>query len=83
MSLFLINLQACGLEASLKSDSNTCTFPMKFAKFLKAPSVKNICEHLLLYPQAILFTMHEKDITNEALLEYPQTYMMEFFGKNS
>ena len=39
---------------------------MKFVKYLKAPCVKNICEPLLLYTQAILFSMHKKDTANEA-----------------
>ena len=64
--IFLINLQACGPEAFLKSHSNTCIFPVKFAKFWRAPSVKTICKPLLLYLQMILFTMHEKDVANEA-----------------
>ena len=51
--IFLINLQACGPEAFLKRDSNTCIFPVKFAKCLRAPSVKTIYEPLLLYLQVI------------------------------
>ena len=39
---------------------------MKYVKYLKAPSVKNICEPLLLYTQVILFSMHKKDTANEA-----------------
>ena len=56
-----MNLQVFGPEAFLKRDSNTCIFPVKFEKFLRAPSVKTICEPLHLYLQGILFTMHEKD----------------------
>ena len=53
--------------AFLKTASNTCIFPVKFAKLLRAPSVKTICEPLLLHVQVmILFTMYEKDTANEA-----------------
>ena len=37
---------------------------MKFAKFLRTPILKNICE-LPLYLYVILFTMHEKDTAND------------------
>ena len=48
-------------------------FPVKFAKFLTKPILKNICERLLPYLHVILFTMHEKDAANDACvisLEY-------------
>ena len=48
---FLTNLQAWGPEAFSKRDSNTCIFPVKFAKFLRAPILKYICKLLLLYLQ--------------------------------
>ena len=70
-------------EAFLKRDSNTGIFPVKFAKFLRAPILKCICEPLLLYLQAILLTIHGKDTANEAQLESSETYMMEFFCENS
>ena len=41
-------------------------FSSEICEILRAPSVKIICEPLLLYPQVILFTMHEKDAANEA-----------------
>ena len=53
-------------ETFLKTDSNTGIFPVKFAKFLRAPILKYICEPLLLYLQVILLTIHEKDTANEA-----------------
>ena len=37
-------------------------FPVEFAKLLRTPIFKNICERLLLYLHVILFTMHEKDL---------------------
>ena len=80
-SLFLINLQAWGPEACLKRDSSTCIFPAKFVKFLRAPSVKTICEPLFLYFQVILFTIHVKDTANEAYLESSQTYDEVFWWK--
>ena len=60
-SLFLISLQACGPEAFLKRDFSASIFPVKFAKILRAPTVKTICKLLLLYLQVILLTMHEKE----------------------
>ena len=60
-----MNLQACRPDPFLKRVSNTCIFPVKFTKFLRAPILKYICEPLLLYIQVILFTMHEKETTNE------------------
>ena len=44
-------------------------FPVKFAKFFRIPTLKNICERLLLYLHVIVFTMHEKDTANGAWLE--------------
>ena len=59
-------LNTC-VEGFLKRDPNTCISPVKFAKFLRATSVKTICEPLLLHLQVIiLFTMHEKNTANEA-----------------
>ena len=37
-------------------------FPVKFAKFLRTPTFKNIGERLLLYLHVIFYTMHEKDL---------------------
>ena len=37
-------------------------FPVKFAKFLRTRTFKNICERQQLYLHVILFTMHEKDL---------------------
>ena len=79
----MLNLQTCGAKVFLKRDINTCVFLVKFAKFLRASSVKTISELRLLYLQVVLFTMHEKDIANEAQLEPSQTDMIEFFGENS
>ena len=70
-------------ETFLKRDSNTGIFPMKFAKFLRAPILEYICEPLLLYLQVTLLTIHEKDTTNEEQLEPSEAYMMEFFCENS
>ena len=41
-SLFLIKLQACGPATLLNRDSST-GFPVIIAKFLRTPSLKNIC----------------------------------------
>ena len=49
--------------------TNAGVFPVKFAKSLRAPILKNICEPLLLYLQVILFASHEKVTANEAQLE--------------
>ena len=49
--------------------TNAGVFPVKFAKSLRAPILKNICEPLLLYLQVILFTSHEKVTANEAQVE--------------
>ena len=62
----LVKLQACMPATFLKRDSKTGIFPVKFAKFLRAPVLKYICEPLLLYLQVILVTIHEKDTANEA-----------------
>ena len=48
-------------------------FPVKFAKFLWTPILKNIYGRLLLYPHVMLFTMHEKYTAKDAWLG--------FFGK--
>ena len=53
-------------STSLKRDSNTGIFPVKFAKFLGASTLKNTYKPLLRYLQVILFTVHEKDTANEA-----------------
>ena len=44
---------------------NTGIFRMKFAKFLRAHILKYISEALLLYLQAIVLTILEKDTANE------------------
>ena len=49
-------------------------FTVKFAKFLRTPTFKNVCERLLLYLHVILFTMHEKDTANNAGLELSYTF---------
>ena len=36
-------------RATLLKDTPTLMFPMKFAKFLRTPILKNICERLLLF----------------------------------
>ena len=43
-------------------------FPVNFAKFLRTPIFKNICERLLLHLHVILFTMHEKDTANNVVI---------------
>ena len=53
-------------ETFLKIDFNTGIFPVKFAKFLRAPILKYIFEPLLLCLQIILLTIREKDAANEA-----------------
>ena len=48
-SLFLINLQVFRLATLLKRDSNTGIYlPVKFAKLLRTPILKNNCERLLM-----------------------------------
>ena len=58
--------KVAGLRAFsfIKKKFQRSCFPVKFAKFLRKPTFKNICERLLLYLHAILFTMHEKDTAN-------------------
>ena len=46
-SLSLIKLQAWRSAILFKRDSNRC-FPVKVAKFLRTPFLKNICERLFL-----------------------------------
>ena len=45
----------------IKKKCQRSCFPVKFAKFFRTPTFKNICERLLLYLHVILFTMNEKD----------------------
>ena len=52
----------------IKKLQRSC-FLVKFAKFLRTPFFKNICERLLLYLDIILFAMREKDTANNAQLE--------------
>ena len=47
LSLFLVKLQAEACNFIKKKLQHSC-FPVKFAKFLKTPILKNICERLLL-----------------------------------
>ena len=47
-SLFLTNLWAFRPATLFKKIQNRC-FPEKFAKFLRTPILKNICEQLLLF----------------------------------
>ena len=47
-SLFLINLQAWGVSFIKRILQHRC-FPVKFAKFLRIPILKNFYERLLLY----------------------------------
>ena len=56
--------KVAGLRAFsfIKKKFQRSCFPVKFAKFLRTPTFKNICERLLLYLHVILFTMHEKDL---------------------
>ena len=68
-SLFLIKLQNLRPATLLKRDFKIC-FPVKFAKFLRTPTLKNICERLLL---------HEH--TSVAYLKPCQTSKMKGFAK--
>ena len=56
--------KVAGLRAFsfIKKKFQRSCFPVKFAKFLRTSTFKNICERLLLYLHVILFTMHEKDL---------------------
>ena len=68
-SLFLNKVVGLTAFNVIKKRFQCRCFLMRCAKFLRTPILKNICERLLLYPYVILFTMHEKDTANEALLE--------------
>ena len=59
--------KVAGLRALnfIKKKYQQSCFPVKFAKFFRKPTFKNICERLLLYLYVILFTMHEKDTANK------------------
>ena len=55
-SLFLIKLKVFRSATLLKRDSNTRVFfSVKFAKVLRTPSLKNICEQLLLEASTLTF----------------------------
>ena len=41
-------------------------FSSEICEIFEAPSIKTICEPLLLYLRVILFIMYEKDIANDA-----------------
>ena len=69
VGVFLIKLQGWRVYNFISKNFQRSCFPVKFAKFLKTPNFKNICEQLLLYLHVILFTMHEKDTANNAWLE--------------
>ena len=44
-------------------------FPVNFAKFLRTPIFKNICERLLLYLHVILFTMRDLNPLKGTLMQ--------------
>ena len=67
----------------LKRDSNKGIFPVKFAKILRTPILKNIYKPLLLYLQVISITIHEKYTANEVQLKLSETYLMGLFCENS
>ena len=46
--------KAAGLQALLKRASYKC-FLVRFAKFLRTPILKNICELMLLYKNNLFF----------------------------
>ena len=46
----------------IKKKSQRSCFPVKFVKFLRTPTFKNIGEQLLLYLHVIFYTMHEEDL---------------------
>ena len=50
-SLFnkVADLQTFRIVPSLKKDSDTCVFPENIAKCLRTPTLKNMCERLLLH----------------------------------
>ena len=58
-SIFLINLQAYGPEGFLKRNTNTYISPVKFAQFLRAPSLKTIFQPLLPYQTCIMELFRE------------------------
>ena len=63
VGVFLIKLQ--GWRAH---NFQLSCLPVNFAKFLRTPIFKNICERLLLHLHVILFTMHEKDTANNVVI---------------
>ena len=58
--------KVAGLRAFnfIKKKYQRSCFPVKFVKFFRTPTFKNICERLLLYLHVILFAIHEKDTAN-------------------
>ena len=56
--------KVAGLRAFsfIKKKFQRSCFPVKFAKFVRTSTFKNICERLVLYLHVILFTMHEEDL---------------------
>ena len=56
--------KVAGLRAFsfIKKKFQRSCFPMKFAKFFRTPTFKNIGERVLLYLHIIFNTMHEKDL---------------------
>ena len=60
--LFLIKLQS--LSFIKKKFQRNC-FPVKFAKFLRTPTFKNIGE----VAHVIFYTVHEKDLHEKIQLE--------------
>ena len=63
-SLFFNKVAALRAFKFIKKKYQRSCFPVKFAKFFRTPTFKNICERLLLYLHVILFTIHEKDTAN-------------------
>ena len=56
--------RVAGLRAFsfIKKKFQCSCFSVKFAKFLRTPTFKNIGERLLLYLHVIFYAMHEKDL---------------------
>ena len=63
-SLFFNKIAGLRAFNFIKKKYQRSCFPVKVAKFFRAPTFKNIREQLLLYLHVILFTIHETDTAN-------------------
>ena len=52
----------------IKKKFQRSCFPVKFVKFLRTPTFKNIGEQLLLHLHVIFYTMHDEDLHEKVQL---------------